>query len=889
MTSIQERLQLKREPIDKWSVREQLCLASAVARSGDQNWMSVSRALKPFGDPNRPGDWFHQKNCAAQYGALLGNVETPKRKKRNLTGAEVGIETPAESILRKLLNERQNELKKLLTEEKAEYQKLQEDMAVLQAGKVSEEQLDKWCREIDEEEAKKEQESNAHAQWLKRREQRKLEIERAWRPPKPATPVNVIQKRKNPDSPEAMEIEGIEEMQSPVIQPQEQGKPALSPLLTSLLKSPSQVQNVQTSILHSAITNVNQKLPSIGNNSTIASLLNSSTGIANVSPGLQQLVSSAIGQEQNVDDQNQPMGNDILDDPNLPSIKIDALANSILVRDGPLPEIKKEEVDDIISEIIDTHDMVTDPEQHLQLDRNGDININLELDDFDDDDSILDPPEIEIPKEAQPKEEVPLPQLPPQPQIQPTPQPQQPPPSVDPFEFQEEDPIIFEPTKTMKQMNEAKQYQQQPAPQPHLVPSELVKIAEEEQPQPKQSKVVDPIADKEIKKETIEEMPKKVEKSGGSVEIVEVVGEDEQCDKQLNKSQIQDIVHSTKIKSEEANVVKEKEEPKEEPANPVESLADNKPEIKEVKHEEMPKETKTDVKQPEMETTKKEELSEIEEKEKTSPHNELVPDLYEDINMEVKIDKTGRAKRDYSRTKKKEEKGFDMLLAIEKAQLEGSDQPEENADKELPEDKKDVKLLKPKVENERSNSPWTEEDDTSGSKAKRRYSTATPVDSIPNSPASSVTFEDDKDYRNWKKSVMLVYNRLATNKYASLFLKPITDDQAPGYSNMVYRPMDLQTIKKNIENGHIRTTLEFKRDIMLMFTNAIMYNKTSDTVYNMAKQMQQESMQPIDILLQATSQVDVPLRRETRTSESGTKRKRTLTEETIKNKKRKED
>lgn len=133
MSSVQERLQMKREPFDKWSVREQLCLASAVGRSGDQNWMSVCRALKPFGEPNRPSDWFHQKNCAAQYGMLLGNVETPKRKKR-ATSLDSGIETPAEHILKRLLAERQVELKTLLAEEKAEYQKLQEDMIRLQSG-----------------------------------------------------------------------------------------------------------------------------------------------------------------------------------------------------------------------------------------------------------------------------------------------------------------------------------------------------------------------------------------------------------------------------------------------------------------------------------------------------------------------------------------------------------------------------------------------------------------------------------------------------------------------------------------------------------------------------------------------------------------------------------
>lgn len=136
MSTIQERLQIKREPLDKWSVREQLCLASAVSKTGDQNWMSVSRALKPFGEPNRPSDWFHQKNCAAQYGSLLENVEIPKRKKRERSGgvAETVLETPLESILRKLTKDRLAELDKLLAEERAEYLRLQEDMKLLDSG-----------------------------------------------------------------------------------------------------------------------------------------------------------------------------------------------------------------------------------------------------------------------------------------------------------------------------------------------------------------------------------------------------------------------------------------------------------------------------------------------------------------------------------------------------------------------------------------------------------------------------------------------------------------------------------------------------------------------------------------------------------------------------------
>lgn len=57
-------------------------MASAVASSGDQNWMSVSRALKGIVKADkRPADWFVSKSCATQYGKLLESVDTPKRKK----------------------------------------------------------------------------------------------------------------------------------------------------------------------------------------------------------------------------------------------------------------------------------------------------------------------------------------------------------------------------------------------------------------------------------------------------------------------------------------------------------------------------------------------------------------------------------------------------------------------------------------------------------------------------------------------------------------------------------------------------------------------------------------------------------------------------------------
>lgn len=78
-------------------------------------------------------------------------------------------------------------------------------------------------------------------------------------------------------------------------------------------------------------------------------------------------------------------------------------------------------------------------------------------------------------------------------------------------------------------------------------------------------------------------------------------------------------------------------------------------------------------------------------------------------------------------------------------------------------------------------------------------------------------------------------------------MQPVRDDIAPGYRNVVLRPMDLNTIKKNIENGSIKSTVEFQRDIMLMFTNAIMYNSSNHDVHKISLEMYKEVLNDIEV------------------------------------------
>ncbi|XP_066887812.1 bromodomain-containing protein 8 isoform X12 [Kogia breviceps] len=156
---------------------------------------------------------------------------------------------------------------------------------------------------------------------------------------------------------------------------------------------------------------------------------------------------------------------------------------------------------------------------------------------------------------------------------------------------------------------------------------------------------------------------------------------------------------------------------------------------------------------------------------------------------------------------------------------------------------------------EMDNEPPVSESDDGFSIHNATLQSHTLADSIPSSPASSqfsVCSEDQEAIQAqkiWKKAIMLVWRAAANHRYANVFLQPVTDDIAPGYHSIVQRPMDLSTIKKNIENGLIRSTAEFQRDIMLMFQNAVMYNSSDHDVYHMAVEMQRDVLEQIQQFL----------------------------------------
>ena len=109
--------------------------------------------------------------------------------------------------------------------------------------------------------------------------------------------------------------------------------------------------------------------------------------------------------------------------------------------------------------------------------------------------------------------------------------------------------------------------------------------------------------------------------------------------------------------------------------------------------------------------------------------------------------------------------------------------------------------------------------------------------------------------RNFARISQTVMNDIIHHKVANLFAKPLTDREAPGYRDLIYRPQDLNSIKKAISNGSkavnaaiedltqegsssvwipaspdlipprgIVNSAQLENELMRVFANAIMFN-----------------------------------------------------------------
>lgn len=883
LPSIQERLQLKRVPLDKWSVKEKLCLASAVACSGDQNWMSVSRALKMLCGANRPGDWFSQKSCAAQYGKLLENVETPKRKKRTNSERDgvASVETPGENILRKLTQERIIELKKIIQEEAQQYTKVKEDIILIQSGVTDEKKLREMWKQIEQEKAQKEKEQLLHAQWLKEREEKKLELERQWRPAYPGSPNSTKQ------SGQVTTVKGKEETDE---DSQSSSKSGTSPLLTSLLKSPTSNQAGMPGMQavagrsptitnpltagNSAGMNIQGKnlFPTAGSTSTqlqddIKPIEGSSS--YQIAPNLTKLLDTkpqVADDKLTVSDAGAAQV-DKAEDMEIDADNVDPAKDLMAVFQELMPEELVEILNENNGMILEDEilDNVVDSimEEEAESLKGKDLSALQQS-------SVTSPEGAEPnPDETVPKNEERTPEVAKGAYLKPAAAAPSPPPPVgEPTDVKQEK--LEEGSGAAEesaekagdtQEGQLKQSLEEQAIKEDVAetkPSDTIPVEdsttnspitnpssvdnkEENEEQNDQGVIV--VSDSAKEDDSPSEVKTDMEEDSDDrplasletkPELMDEVKEEdsETCssdDKSLASMPEPKPVEEVKPYPSEEEAARAKKEALEKLAAEYDFKDDEEPIVplsiqksKEEKH--VPEEEIFLDALDNLEES--EDTKEIEPKKPDEPLV-TVTDTDDDSLIEMKISKT---KRDYSRRRPLED-SFSKLRDDPPSTPKNDDPSEQG------------RTLRKLRDRDRSESPFVFIDDDVSEKMKRSYSSTPVIDSIPNSPASS----EDRDYRAWKKSILAIHSKISSLRYASAFLKPLPEDQS---TELVFRPMDLSTIKKNIENGTIRTTAEYQRDIMLICTNATMLNQVEVCSPTAARVLLKESVVLIETMLE---------------------------------------
>ncbi|XP_065731727.1 bromodomain-containing protein 8 isoform X3 [Phocoena phocoena] len=801
-------------PTEPWSIREKLCLASSVMRSGDQNWVSVSRAIKPFAEPGRPPDWFSQKHCASQYSELLETTETPKRKRGEK--GEV-VETVEDVIVRKLTAERVEELKKVIKETQEKYRRLKRDAELIQAGHMDS-RLDELCNDIamkkklEEEEAevkRKATDAAYQARQAVKTPPRRLPTVMVRSPIDSASPggdypladltATTMEEATSGVTPGTLpstpvtSFPGIpdtlppgsaplEAPMTPVTDDSPQKKmlgqkatPPPSPLLSELLKKGSLLPTSPRLVNESEMAVASGHLNSTG-------VLLEVGGVLPMIHGgeMQQTPNTvAASPAASVSQPDTCVPMEAVGDPHTVTVSMDSSEISMIInsikeecfRSGvaeasggsKAPSIDgKEDLD--LAEKMDIAVSYTGEE--LDFETVGDIIAIIE-DKVDDHPEVLDVAAVEAALSFCEENDDPQ---------------SLPGPWEHPMQQERDKPV--------------------PLPAPEMtVKQERLDFEETE------SKGIHELVDIREPSVEIKMEPAEPEQGISGAEIV-------------------------------SGVV---------PATSMEP-----PELRSQDLDEEPRSTATgEITEADASSRRGDETPITTVKTEASPESMLSPS-HGSNPIEDPLESETQHKFEMSDSLK-EESGTIFGSQIKDAP--GEDEEEDGVSEA-------ASLEEPKEEDqgegylsEMDNEPPVSESDDGFSIHNATLQSHTLADSIPSSPASSqfsVCSEDQEAIQAqkiWKKAIMLVWRAAANHRYANVFLQPVTDDIAPGYHSIVQRPMDLSTIKKNIENGLIRSTAEFQRDIMLMFQNAVMYNSSDHDVYHMAVEMQRDVLEQIQQFL----------------------------------------
>ncbi|XP_021265939.1 bromodomain-containing protein 8 isoform X2 [Numida meleagris] len=871
-------------PTEPWSIREKLCLASSVMRSGDQNWVSVSRAIKPFAEPGRPPDWFSQKHCASQYSELLETTETPKRKRGEK--GEV-VETVEDVIVRKLTAERVEELKKIIKETQEKYRQLKKDAELIQAGHMDN-RLEELCNEIMIKKKLEEEEAEVKRKATDAAYQARQAIKN---PPRRLTGVMVrspagstspggdyalgdlsqpavdeaspgVTPGTLPSTPVATFI-GIPDTppgsapldapMTPVTDDSPQKKmlgqkatPPPSPLLSELLKKGSLLPTSPRLVGENEMAVASGHMNSSGVLLEVGSVLpvlhsgemQSAPGAVPASPAASGAPTLSRLLEAGPAQFTSPLASfsAVASEPPAkllpPPVEPVSQATIVMMPTLSAPSVVPPAA---APESVVT---VSQPEACVSMEAVSDSHTVTMPMDSSEISMIID----SIKKEClgsgagstagsskdhciDGKEDLDLAE------------------KMDIAVSYTGEELDFDTVGNIIAIIEDKVDDNPEVLDAAVVEAALSSFCEDtDDPQALPGPWEHPIHQEHEKQAQIPQVSVTVKQERLECEEPEAKG-------------IRELMGIGELGSEIKTEPAEQEQSQLGPEEtiPAATRVTETPELRSQEIEEDQRAAVAAGESPEIETesTKGEDTMHNTVKTETPPDDDSSPPQVPNVS-EDSSQADVQHKFELSDSMKEEAQA---LFRNQMKDGQGEEDDEDGASEA-------ASLEEPKEEDqgegylsEMDNEPPVSESDDGFSVHNAPLQSHTLADSIPSSPASSqfsVCSEDQEAIQAqkiWKKAIMLVWRAAANHRYANVFLQPVTDDIAPGYHSIVQRPMDLSTIKKNIENGLIRTTAEFQRDIMLMFQNAVMYNSSDHDVYHMAVEMQRDVLEQIQQFL----------------------------------------
>jgi Bromodomain len=99
------------------------------------------------------------------------------------------------------------------------------------------------------------------------------------------------------------------------------------------------------------------------------------------------------------------------------------------------------------------------------------------------------------------------------------------------------------------------------------------------------------------------------------------------------------------------------------------------------------------------------------------------------------------------------------------------------------------------------------------------------ITDVSEKPEASADTPTNATKRQWNRWIASGLAAMKESDPQQLFLNPVTDKIAPGYSSIINHPMSIRTMEEKLEQHRYSSVTEWEKDVTLMYKNCIQYNR----------------------------------------------------------------